>query len=321
MATGLGLMPGYSTSATGGGYDWTPQDDKVDTEVSRITQADSPLMRQARADGYAAANKRGLINSSMAVNAAQQSVLNAALPMAQQNAQQTAQKNLSSQDYGQSRGLQDQKFGFDTKLSEQGYEQSRGLQDQKFGFDTKLSEQNFQQSTELQGQKFGYDRTLAADQSFYTKNQIDQENAWKSGLLQQENEWKSKLAGEDFARQTSATQQKADLESRLQAERSTQASALAAQQAQYQQSLAQLDADSRKWISSLQADTASKGQAAAMLAEMERAYSSNIQSIAANTQLPAEERDKYLSQFKTLRESSLNMFEQFYGYSVDWGTA
>jgi hypothetical protein len=293
-----GLLSGYSTSSSGG-YKWEPQDDKVDAEVARITQSGSPLMRQAKADGYAAANKRGLINSSMAVGAAQQSVLNAALPMAQQNAQQTAAKNLSSQEYGQNRGLQEQKFGYDTSLSEQGFRQNTALADQAFGHNTKLSAQDFSQ------------KQVLSDQDFRQNQQS----------IQLQGTWNSRLQTEKTAQEKELTQLKGNWESRLLGERAGQAAALAAQEAQQQQTLAALNQQSQQFIAKLQADTSSKAQAASMLAEMERAYSSNIQALASNTNIPADEREKYLNQFNALRDSSLKMFEQFYGYDVTWAKA
>lgn len=147
---------GYSSSATGG-VQWTPQDDRVDTQVQRITATNSPLMQQARAQGQAGMARRGLLNSSMAVGAGQQAVLNTALPMAQQNAAQIAQKNLSAQEYGQNRGLADQKFGFDTQLADQAYQNQRGLNEQQFGYSTKLNQQQADNTLMLQNKKFEQD--------------------------------------------------------------------------------------------------------------------------------------------------------------------
>ena len=51
-------------------------------QVENITAKDSPLMQLARTRGLQQSNQRGLLNSSMAVGAAQDSVLNAATPLA-----------------------------------------------------------------------------------------------------------------------------------------------------------------------------------------------------------------------------------------------
>ena len=90
---------------------WEPEDDSVATGVARITSQNSPLMQQAKTAGAQQANRRGLLNSTMAVGASQAEVVKAALPIAAQDAQQTAQKNLAQQDFTQRGQLSAQEFG------------------------------------------------------------------------------------------------------------------------------------------------------------------------------------------------------------------
>lgn len=86
--------------------EWVPEDDSVATRVTQITSKDSPLMRQAQGIGLATANRRGLLNSSMAVGAAQASTLAAAVPIASQDAQQTYGKNTQKMQSDTQFGLQ-----------------------------------------------------------------------------------------------------------------------------------------------------------------------------------------------------------------------
>jgi len=70
----------------------------ADEELARITAKDSPLLQRARADATRYANRRGLQNSSIAAGAAEGAVVDRALPMALQNAQQANQmKQLEAQ--------------------------------------------------------------------------------------------------------------------------------------------------------------------------------------------------------------------------------
>ena len=71
--------------------------ESVSHRLEVLTEANTPLMRQARTQGLQAANNRGLLNSSMAVAAAQQAAYNAALPIAGQEASQAAQRGLLTQ--------------------------------------------------------------------------------------------------------------------------------------------------------------------------------------------------------------------------------
>lgn len=58
----------------------------VSGNVDKLLQADNPLMQTARNQSAEAANAKGLLNSSMAVQAGQQAVINSALPIASADA-------------------------------------------------------------------------------------------------------------------------------------------------------------------------------------------------------------------------------------------
>lgn len=71
----------------------------VQTQVNEITKSGSPLMQQAERIGLEKAAQRGMVNSSIGVTAAQDSVISAALPIAQQDASayNTAETNTVNQ--------------------------------------------------------------------------------------------------------------------------------------------------------------------------------------------------------------------------------
>jgi hypothetical protein len=73
---------------------WTPEDDSVSKRVTGLMNQQNPFMQQAQTAGLKQANRRGLLNSSMAVGAAQGEAYKAALPIASQESQQIAAKNL-----------------------------------------------------------------------------------------------------------------------------------------------------------------------------------------------------------------------------------
>lgn len=75
-------------------------------QMTRALKVDSPYMELAATEGAQAANKRGLLSSSMAVGAVADSRAKAALPLAQQAAQQNFQSNLSNQEFTQNRVIQ-----------------------------------------------------------------------------------------------------------------------------------------------------------------------------------------------------------------------
>ena len=83
----------------------------VASAVAKVTSESSPLMQQARTDGLKMANRRGLINSSMAAGAAQSEALRVAVPIGAQQAAQTHQRNVSDQNFQQEGLLQERRIG------------------------------------------------------------------------------------------------------------------------------------------------------------------------------------------------------------------
>lgn len=73
-------------------------EDTVENRALKIIQKDSPFMQQAATRARQASNRRGLINSSMAVEAGQKALLDAALPIASQDAQTSFASKRSNQD-------------------------------------------------------------------------------------------------------------------------------------------------------------------------------------------------------------------------------
>jgi hypothetical protein len=88
--------------ATSTGYDPTQvqvtPSSTVQTQLDRIIAKDSPLMQQAERRAKQAMNARGLLNSSIAVGAGQDAVIQNALPIAQQDASTFHDANVRSVD-------------------------------------------------------------------------------------------------------------------------------------------------------------------------------------------------------------------------------
>lgn len=94
--TGVTTLPGQGQSSTGGtAYGGSPP---LPTDIyglaSGFVGQNNPMMRSARTTGLQQANSRGLLNSSMGIQAAQKSAIDAALPAAAQMSQQNSATNL-----------------------------------------------------------------------------------------------------------------------------------------------------------------------------------------------------------------------------------
>jgi hypothetical protein len=90
----------------------------VSKNLTGLLSQNNDYMKSARTQGMQAANKRGLQNSSMAVGAAQGAAIERALPIAQQQASQVHQRNLSGQEYSQQGGLLSQQQAHETATQE-----------------------------------------------------------------------------------------------------------------------------------------------------------------------------------------------------------
>ena len=80
--------------------------DDIAARIAQLTSKDSAWMRGARTEGLKQANRRGLVNSSIGIGAAQREVIGAAAPIASQESQQALQRDVSraqlaSQERGQ----------------------------------------------------------------------------------------------------------------------------------------------------------------------------------------------------------------------------
>ena len=89
----------------------------------------NPLMTRATTRANQAANKRGLLNTSMANQAGQEAVLSAALPIAQADAKAYQTQGLANQNAMNTFGTAEQGQGFKTASADQAYAQQLGTGD------------------------------------------------------------------------------------------------------------------------------------------------------------------------------------------------
>lgn len=89
---------------------WKPEDDSVASRITGLIQPDNPFVMQAKTDANNTAQRRGMLNSSLAIGEGEKAAFNAALPIASQDAATTANKNLSAQGAAQQTGLQTQQI-------------------------------------------------------------------------------------------------------------------------------------------------------------------------------------------------------------------
>jgi hypothetical protein len=99
-------VPAAATQATATTYDPTKQvmsdGSSVQNQIANITASGSKLNTLAEAEANKQVNRRGLLNSSVAVGAGQKAVLQSALPIAQQDASTNASADAANAQYANS---------------------------------------------------------------------------------------------------------------------------------------------------------------------------------------------------------------------------
>ena len=108
----------------------TPFDAKdVNDQVNKTISQDGLLMRMAKAKGEQYAAGRGLSNSSIGAEASQRAIVDAALPIASQNAGQAWKSDENRIDRSHQLTMQGNQFGHEKGMAELQYKNSLGLLD------------------------------------------------------------------------------------------------------------------------------------------------------------------------------------------------
>ena len=158
----------------------TPFDAKdVNDQVNKTISQDGLLMRMAKANGEQYAAGRGLSNSSIGAEASQRAIVDAALPIASQNAGQAWKSDENRIDRAQQTALTNLQFKNQTALNNQQNQATTARDETLFGYDQKNKATDFSNSLKTMSEQQKYDlqklnaqtqasKDLAAQQQQYT---------------------------------------------------------------------------------------------------------------------------------------------------------
>lgn len=165
-----GGTPQAPNDQDGGGVPFRDQDNGVPTRGGQPAQErdqdtamslaadymrnDSAIMRRADTIGRQFGNQRGLLNSSMAGEAAMSAALDRVIPLAQQDAAAAQTRRLSRQEFQQASSLSEQQFGQQFGMSREEYRQQLGLQGNQFAQELRVMQEEFNNASALSDQEF-----------------------------------------------------------------------------------------------------------------------------------------------------------------------
>lgn len=160
-AAGTVTTPAFNLNNIQGAGGWgvDPKTQTVAGQLSAIIASDSPLMQQARARALQTSNDRGLLNSNLALGAADAAVYDKAFQIADSDAAiyaDAAKTNVTEAN------------AFSRDANRNAYD-LYGKQVQ-YGYDTKSKADQFRYDTKLNADQFGYDMRKLGEQTAANKD-------------------------------------------------------------------------------------------------------------------------------------------------------
>lgn len=282
-------------------------DDSVANRVSEITGENSTLMRAAQTEGLKIANRRGLLNSSTAVGASQRAVLDAALPIASQDAATAANKNAAARAFEYSMAAQDDAQGFAGQQAALDRSLQQLLQTKQI---ESADRQQIRQIASTEG-------LAAAERALQDRMQLRDIES-REGLAAAQRALDERMQRASIA---AAEQQQiraiASNEGIAAADRAL-TDRLAASAQQFEAGQRGLDRATQERLSRMDLDSSDRNAAATMLVQMESLYQQRVDEINSNTALDAPTRTAYLTSARNLRDTQLDFVQQMFDVDLDW---
>lgn len=288
----------------------TYENDDVVGQLNSITAADSGYMQLARTSGLQTANRRGLLNTSLAAGASQAAAIAAAAPLAQQNAGQAASRNLARVQ------------GFYT-----GQQQDKDIAARERMLASQLSSEETRLGRQLTSQEQMQMRDISNKLEMQgidlaTQRQMQQEQITSSQRIAQMN-----IDSEEARLGRTLTAQEVAQQKDLAAQQARQQAQIAASQKltelQEAGALARtnIDATTRTKLAELETATAKQTAALNYYLAQDQIYAQSVSSLYANADMPAPARDAAIQQFQALKTSNLNLPAALLGINLKWKPA
>jgi hypothetical protein len=309
-------------------------------QLTELLGANSPYVRQAEGAATRYAASRGLQNSSIAAQAGRKAAIDAALPIANADAGVFERRELAR--LGTENQLLTQREAGDiaSRLQGEGAVQELARLAAAGDQQARLQLEQHRQQLEQQAAAGDIEAKLQLERHNQTLAQIGAQGGVQLQLQERENANRQWLA--QFDAQAQQALQAVDLATRERMQQAgfTQEQALQAAEQQQQQWLAQFDAATREKLQGLDADVrlvmqgleldaqerianlnvsaAQRSDAARMASTFELGYSSFLQTLMNNPDIPADARQTYMDHAAAMRDSNLALVEQFFDFDLEW---
>ena len=159
----------------------------VQSQLEQVIAADSPLMQQARTRALQQANQRGLLNSSMAATAGQSAVLDAATPIAQQDARTYSEAARFNSDASNTFGRDNNAFVRDAFMADFNLAANEWAAQQDFARQYQMLTRQQQLQLERDAVQNGYQTARDRYTNEWSVSAADKENALRLQLAEMDN--------------------------------------------------------------------------------------------------------------------------------------
>ncbi len=276
----------------------TYENDDVTKALNDITSHDSDYMTLARTAGLQTANKRGLLNSSIAAGASEASAIAAAAPLAMQNAAQAATRNNTR--LGAYFTSQQQQA--DITSREQMLHDQLASEEARLG--RQLTSQETMQQADIANQKYLQQKQLASSEKIAQANiQAESERLGRT------------LTAQEEAQQRDIAAQQANLQTQVQSQQT-----IANLQEAGQTQRATLDAQTRIQLEQMSNLTSEQQATLQYYLGQDQIYAQSVSNLYANADMPAPTRDQAISLFTALKNSNVDLPATLFGLPLEWGT-
>jgi len=295
----------------------------VNDQLASTLNQGGLLMRMAQSKGQGVASARGLGNSTIGIDAAQRAMVDAALPIAQQNAQQANSRFMqddsqaftageSAKDRSQQLTMQQNDFGNQTNQAKLNagltetrdkllYQQQIGTLDKQGQLELKQLDAQLKNQMTLNNQQFGQQKELNQQEAFLQAERDGLLNKFQQGVLDKEGQQRLKELDVQLKNQTSLNNQQNQWNSaEAQKDRQQQLTVLEKQFGQETAQMAQ------------QVVANTHGMYMGAIDSAMGSYNERYAAIMADSSMKAADKQTLAANMKKELNSTLGMYQQLY---------
>jgi hypothetical protein len=292
------------------------------TDVSRIAgdmmKEQNPMMKAAAAQGRAAGNARGLLNSSISSGAGVRAALDYVSPMAQQQA-----------GFGQADKQQTRQIDADAATQGRGFTQQDKQQAAGFGQEDRTQSRGIQAAIDQQQAGINADtatqgRSIAADIASQGKLFEAQDRQQLVGINADNLKTDKSIAAQDRQQMTGINANTATQNAAIAADKDTAAASVAAagkaaaSEYNFRSDQSALERTSQERLANLNLKQNDNKAASDMISTMHKLYGDETNTINANKDLTAGQRTDMLNAAKNNLTARTNMVESLYSVNINW---